>query len=204
MKYAQWVIIGLLLISCFYLYESKSETESRSERNIEALNSQIITYKDKLGRSIAERKALEITTSELGSLNDSLREAIKGMKPQIIVKWRTKTVYDTTYIKLGSIPCQFTSPFSFEDKWVRYSGVVSDAGLRMDNMEFFQDISLVQGIKRKNFFHPYYQTTRIINNNPHTEVSGMKTYVVRVQSRWYDKWYVHVAAGFALARIIKN
>lgn len=204
MRYVQWVIIGTLLILCFFLYESKIEAESRSKGNIEALNSQIVTYKDKLGRSVAEKKALEITKSELSSLNDSLRAAIKGIKPTVIVKWKTRTVYDTTHIKLDSIPCDFNAPFSFEDEWLRYNGVVSNKGLRMDNVEFFQDISLVQGMKRKNFFHPYYQTTRIINNNPHTEVSGMKTYVVKVQTKWYDKWYVHVVAGFALAKIIEK
>jgi hypothetical protein len=202
MKIAQWIIIGTLSLFCFFLYQSKSETESRSKRNVDALNSEMKTYKNKLGQTVSEKKALEISRQELKHLNDSLQIAIKRMKPEVIVKWRTRTVYDTTYIQLDSIPCKFSAPFSYEDEWLAYNGVVSNKGLRMDNITTYNKQSIVFGKERKNFFHPYYTTARIVNDNPNIEVRDIQSYKIKQKKRIYDKWYFWLGIGLVGGRLI--
>ncbi|MFA8451752.1 MAG: hypothetical protein ACEPOW_13745 [Bacteroidales bacterium] len=179
--------------------QSISAAKGKSESNLKAMQDSVRTYKDKYGRVVAEKRSLVISKNELKGLNDSLRDVIKGYKPEVVVKWKTKIEYkDTLRIPYPvdiDIPYEFEVPFKYKDKWSLIEGLSTNKGLAFHKLQFNNEQSLTIGDKRDWFLGKSYSSVKIVNTNPNANISGVQSFIIRPKKRFIDQWYVQVGIG---------
>jgi hypothetical protein len=103
------ILIGLifLMTKCKNDQITKLESENIiTKNNIEVLTDSIKTYKSQNGDLISERGVLVSTKRELKDLNKELYDEVKELekeipksKASVVIKYKTKIVHDTLFIK---------------------------------------------------------------------------------------------------------
>ncbi len=192
------VLIAGLVAYCVYLNTKIGTVTRMSEDNLKAMQDSVHTYKDKYGRSVAEKRSLVVTKKQLKTLNDSLKDVISGYKPEIVIQWKTKIEYrDTLEVPYDvEIPCEFSIPFRSKDEWSLIEGLSTNKGLFFYKRQFDNEQSLVIGDKRNWFLGRSYASVKIVNTNPNANISGVQSFIVRPKKRFIDQWYVKVGIGF--------
>ena len=195
----QTVIIVVLSVVAFYLWHSKSEDKKFSEMNLKAASDTISTFKDKYNREVSEKRSYVLANKSLLTENDSLKETLKNIKPEVVVKWKTKIEYrDTLKIPYPvdvEIPCEFNIPWNYKDKWFEIGGISSDKGISITDRKFFLDQSLVVGWKRDKWYQSTYASVRIVNSNPDAQIIGLDSYIIKPKKGIFSKWYFWAVAG---------
>lgn len=196
-------LVVLLSLGCIYSFSKLKKEQSIHKQNIVALNSHMELYKDKLNRSVAEKEALVVQVNDLKSFGDSLRVAIKNIKPQVVVQVKERIVYkDSIIVKWKDSE---TKSFEWSNKWAFFNGQSFDQGIRMDSFGFNDDITLVQGFKKTGLFGLGKGETvvRVVHSNPYVQTQEMKPLIVRPKERFYQKWYFQLGAGFLCGYLLK-
>lgn len=203
-KISLFTIVALAVVVVFLL-QSQASIKRVNYDNIKALQDSIRTTHDKYGRVVAEKRAFQIEKNQLKHLNDSLKTVIKGYKPEIVVKWKTKTVYkNKIHIKYDTsfIDCKFSFPFKWNDEWVSMKGISSDLGLTFNEIIFINKQSLVFGYTRDGFLKPSYLSVKIVNSNPNMQVQGLESYKIKKNKGLFSKWYFWGAVGLVTGKFI--
>ena len=202
----QYIIILLLTIVSICLFFDNKNIREDYNRNNKSYNDTIKNYTDRYNRIIAEKSALVINKNTLKGKNDSLKELIKGYKPEIVVRWKTEyrdtgsvvVKYDTI------IPFDFSVPFTYKSKWMEMSGLSTNKGLIFNNRAVFNEQSLVFGERKTGWFKPNYISVKIANTNPYMRTVSMESYKIKTKESWLlDKrtWIgtgIGIIAGFII------
>ena len=107
------IVIGLLILLILLMAKCKGDRIAKLEQdnfiannNIEVLNDSIVTHVTKNEELIQEKGVLISSKTELKQLNQKLyneinilENEVKNAKSQVAVRWRTRIVHDTVYIK---------------------------------------------------------------------------------------------------------
>jgi hypothetical protein len=161
--------------------------------------------KDKYNRVVAEKMSYEVTNKQLKGVSDSLKNVIKGYKPTVVIKYKTKIVYkDTIQIKYDTIlPEPFDIPFRYDTKWLAMSGRSKNTGLDINKIIIPNEQSVVVGKKRDGFLNPSYSSIKIVNTNPYINSSSIDSYTIKRNKTIFEKWYFWLGAGVIGGLIIK-
>lgn len=195
---SNWKITILWLASVVLVFLVKDCVDSRDKINDDKDNyaaylDTIRHYKDKYDRVIDEKSAMVFESQKVIKQNDSLKEFIKGMKPEVVIKM--ETVYrDTGTIKFDTVYQNVYIPFSNHNKWRNISGVVKGDGIHFDTFDIYMKQHIAVGTTRK-FFGSAEHVIRVINENPYVTLTDVKPIVIKEKKRWYERWWLWGIVG---------
>lgn len=162
---------------------NRDREAGRDVYNAKAMEDTIRLYKDRYNREVAEKLSMLSVSSKVLEENDSLKQLIKGMKPEFIVK--VNTVYrDTGTIKFDTVYRNVYIPFHDRNKYRYVSGTVMEDGIHFDNFEVYASQYLVSG-KRKKFMGSTEYLVRVVNENPYVTTTAIQPLVIKERDRWY-------------------
>lgn len=202
-KLSKPLLIGLVV---FFAYQWLSVSHKRNQEhkiatnNIEALRSDITTFKNKNGQLVSEKKALVLTNDQLKYINDSLQSDIgklKKLKAKIVIKTITKL--DTLKIPVNIVPgsncdsCYFT--FNKSTKYYDISGFYRMKTLHLNNPSFENNITIGLGNTRHKLFGPSELVVRASNSNPYSKTTELNSYTIKYKKRWYEKPWIYIGIG---------
>lgn len=191
MKYSKYIVNALLLLVIAMLSFKQGEIIKINDNNVLAYQDSLKIYKDKLNRSVYEKRALIVDNSQLKHFNDSLKIAIKNIKPVAITKVKTKVIYkDTTIIKWKTketIKHKFSLLFQKQDKYISIDGLATNEGIRFNSIELDADLDCVVGYKRKNMFSKSYPIAKITSNNPYVKSTNINSFVVKKKKTIFER-----------------
>lgn len=192
-KYTILWIASLVVVFLVKDCADGNKETRHEENNYEAYLDTIRHYKDRLGREIAEKRSIVLSSASVIKQNDSLKELVRGMKPTVIVK--TETVYrDTGTIKFDTIYKGINIPFKDKSKWRYISGSVLEDGIHFDNFEVYGKQYMVVGTKKK-LFGSTEHVVRIINENPYMKTTDIHPLTIKERKRWFERWWVWGIVG---------
>lgn len=195
-----WIatIVVVFVIKDFF---DNEKIEQSQENNFVALNDSIRLYKDKYNREVSEKRSIVFNSDKVLKQNDSLKELIKGMKPEVIVE--TKFVYrDTGTIKFDTVYNNVYIPFSSKDNFRDISGIVKSDGIHFDSFEIYMKQHIAVGEIKNGLFKRNYYGVRIINENPYVKMTDIKPIIIKPNKKWYDRWWIWGAAGLTCGILI--
>lgn len=205
------IIVMLILFGLHQCSEAKYQS-TINQNNLQASQSVIKKYKDKLNREVAEKENYVLnSTKDLKDLlnkNDSLKESLRNFKKVNSVT-QIKTVTKIKEVVLNRIDTVYNEKcdnFGVYNKMTRDYDIfvqVSDSIEVLDlSITNTQDVMI--GDIRQGIFKPTSFDTKIVNSNQHITVTGLKTYSVEVPKKWYEKPYITlpigIVGGLLLAR----
>lgn len=201
MKYSKYIINALLLLVIAMLSFKQGEIIKVNDNNVLAYQDSLKVYKDKLGRSVYEKRALIVDNNQLKYFNDSLKIAIKNVKPVTITKIKTKIVYkDTAIVRWKTkevIKHKFSLLFQKQDKYISVDGLATNEGIKFDNIELDADLSCVVGYRRKNIFSKPYPIAKITSNNPYIKSANVESFIVKKKKTIFERkgFWILIGAG---------
>ena len=181
-----------------YLFQYNSELKSISESNIIAHNSEVKSYIDKYNRIVYEKESYIIQSNELRKLNDSLKTAIKGIKPITIVKYKTEIKYDTVEIVYDKpLSEKFTVPFAYNKQWLKLSGISSDTGIKLNELTIPNEQNIIVGMKKNGLFREDSTYVRVVNSNPYIKSSSLEGMIIKTNKNFFqrNKFIIGIGAG---------
>lgn len=199
------VYIMVLLIICLLLLSQlfqKCESEKLQLANVEALNSEVKTYKLKNNQLVTSVENLNYTNSQLKNsilMKDSkVKELVnKFSKVKSVTKYVTNTKFDT--IKLvyqDSIPCNFERNGSDIKEWYSLDYKSNEKGIEITNLSIPDSVILATGYKRKWFWGKTTSVTDITHANPFVQTSKVQHIEIVTPKRWYDSTILKIGLGF--------
>ena len=208
-KVANFILLGLCVILLCLLF-NKCENENLQLANVEALNSQLTTYKLKNGQLVTSAKTLSYTNAQLkNSLlgNDKTLKQVmaKFSKVQSVTKYVTTTKLDTISITYkDSIPCIFERDEAIFHEWYSLEYNSNQKGITITALSIPDSVAIVTGTKRKWFLGKQTQTIDITHANPFVETETVQHIEVVAKPKWYEttlfKLLLGATGGYLLAK----
>lgn len=198
-----YLIIIILLALNLFTWNKYKDLENISEQNAKALNDTIKYHKNKYGYEVASKLALQLSLKYLKYQNDTLKEAIKKFKkPITIIQTKQVVKIDTFYVPFkDTIKCVFNEDILKANTNYSLSANVSNKGFKLNNLEVFNDQTIVTGFKRQGLFKKPILITEITNSNHYVKQTEIKPIVIIYPKKIYEKWYVTVPVGFVLGKL---
>ena len=186
-----------------------SEQADRYKDNLAARDAKIVQHKLSNGQLANDKQLLVVTNKELKKQlwikDDSIKILLEKIKdPVVVVKWRTKYVYDSIYIPfLQPVPCDFKRTFHKTERWYNFKGSVTQDGFSLTDIEIPNTQRLVVGYKKGK------PVVSVTNSNPFIKTEEIEGQVIEVPKRhwvigaggaWngYQPPYFGIFAGYKL------
>jgi competence protein ComGC len=198
-------LLCLILLSTLF---SKCENEKTQLANVNALNSQIKTYKLKNGQ-------LAWSVESLGYTKEQLRKNIidkdlkikeltdKFSNVKSVTKYVTKTVIDTVEIKYNdSIPCVFEKVGAIFEKDYSLEYKSTQKGITIMELSIPDSVMVVTGQKRKWFLGKETTTLDMTHSNKFVQTEYVQHVEVVIPKKWYDTTLFKFGLGFILGKVI--
>jgi hypothetical protein len=200
------VCIILLLRSCQYKKEVadiQKELVSLSEEK------QGIEKKyDEQGRELSSVKSIVVDKDR--QIQKQLKEIEDLKKLDAKVIFRTKTIFDTTIITLHDTTIISKSDtihlqkFNHKEKWFNIKGRVLKKELIIDSLSIENQFNVEMGDAKVGMFKRE-KRVYIRNENPYTNTTDIKSYVLEDKKKWYEKdWWKIVGTAVGTALIVRN
>jgi len=190
-RFALIFAIIMLLSTTF----TKCENEKKQKNNIEALNSELQSYKLKNGKLAWSNETLNYTNSQLKEFviakDKKLQELTKKFsKVKSVTKEITTTKIDSIIIRYkDTIPCIFTKSGSIEE-------------LSINDIMIPDSVIVVTGEKRKWLFGKTTNTIDVSHSNPYMKVEGIKHIEVVEDKKWHETTLFKFGLGFIFGAIL--
>jgi hypothetical protein len=204
------VVISTLVFLLLSFTITKCNNHKTALATIDALNSEITTYKLNNGKLVASKAAVIFDKAQLEDLVVSKDAELTDMYKQFSkVKTVTKTI---TIFKVDSvdvpfeviIPCEFERSNTIIDKSYSFDYKVNQNGLKISNLLIPDSLSVVTGTKRKWFLGKETQTIDILHSNTNIETKSINHFEVRQNKKWFQstvfKVGVGLVGGFLIAK----
>ena len=188
----------LLMASCivsiiqYFVITNKSDRITEKDNLITALNAKVETWKDKDSLNHAKIQVLEtekvrdfISIKSSDSTIVKLQALVKEYKNKIknqgsITHIGSETGIEgsapTIITKIDSIYPTYTSNFNLKG-WVTGT-TVSDKNKTTIDLKVKNEYSVIVGEERQGLFKPKKPFVEVINRNPYTETTALRTYQV--------------------------
>lgn len=199
------IYITVLLCLCLFLVSQlfqKCKNENLQLANVDALNSQLTTYKLENGQLVTSAKTLSYTNAQLkNSLlgkDKKLKEVMdKFSKVKSVTKYVTTTKIDTIAITYkDSIPCVFEINDAIFHQWYSLGYNSNQKGITITELSIPDSVAIVTGTKRKWFLGKQTQTIDITHTNPFVETEAVQHIEVVAKPKWYETTIFKVGLGF--------
>jgi hypothetical protein len=196
------LILCVVCLVLFAMLFNKCENEDLQLANVDALNSQLTTYKLKNGQLVTSAKTLSYTNAQLkNSLlgkDKTLKEVMaKFAKVQSVTKYVTTTKIDTIAITYtDSIPCIFNKDGAIFHDWYSLGYKSNQKGITITELYIPDSVAIVTGTKRKWFLGKQTQTIDITHTNPFVETEAVQHIEVVAKPKWYETTIFKVGLGF--------
>ena len=196
------LILCVVCLVLFAMLFNKCENDDLQLANVDALNSQLASYKLKNGQLVTSAKTLSYTNAQLkNSLlgkDKTLKEVMaKFAKVQSVTKYVTTTKIDTIAITYtDSIPCIFNKDGAIFDDWYSLGYKSNQKGITITELYIPDSVAIVTGTKRKWFLGKQTQTIDITHTNPFVETEAVQHIEVVAKPKWYETTIFKVGLGF--------
>lgn len=196
------LILCVVCLVLFAMLFNKCENEDLQLANVDALNSQLTSYKLKNGQLVTSAKTLSYTNAQLkNSLlgkDKTLKELMaKLAKVQSVTKFVTTTKIDTIAITYtDSIPCIFNKDGAIFHDWYSLGYKSNQKGITITELYIPDSVAIVTGTKRKWFLGKQTQTIDITHTNPFVETEAVQHIEVVAKPKWYETTIFKVGLGF--------
>jgi cell division protein FtsB len=208
-KVANFILCGVCVLLLCLLF-NKCENENLQLANVDALNSQLTTYKLKNGQLVTSAQTLSYTNAQLkNSLlgkDKTLKQVMaKFAKVQSVTKYVTTTKIDTIAITYkDSIPCVFEINDAIFHQWYSLGYNSNQKGITITELSIPDSVAIVTGTKRKWFLGKQTQTIDITHANPFVETETVQHIEVVAKPKWYEttlfKILLGATGGYLLAK----
>ena len=201
------IVIVIIFLLTFSI--QKCQQHNTAVANIDALNSEILTYKLSNGQLVASKQSLELTKLQLEDLVISKDAELEDManhfsKVKTVTKIVTVLKLDTIKVPFDvEIPCEFERNDIIDTKHYSFDYNLTNKGLSINNLVILDSISIVTGNKRKWFLGKETQTIDITHSNPNIKTTGLNHYEITNQKKWYKKDAVKMTAAVVLFELAK-
>lgn len=213
-KYIPIILMGILLIIGSYLYDNLLNNFQEKENLIEALNAELVTWKDKDGQNHAKIQVLE--TQKVKDFLSIKSKDSTVMKLQALVKQykgkldegssATVVTTETVVSTSSSTEVVFTQPIknstnivyptyksSFNLKgWITGTTVANKDSTLLD-LKVRNEYSVIVGREKQGLFKPSKPFVEVTNKNPYTETTSLRTYQVSIKPE--KKWAIGPFGG---------
>jgi len=196
------LILCVVCLILFCMLFQKCENENLQLANVDALNSQLTTYKLKNGQLVTSAKTLSYTNAQLkNSLlgkDKQLKEVMdKFSKVKSVTKYVTTTKFDTIAITYtDSIPCIFNKDGAIFHYWYSLGYKSNQKGITITELSIPDSVAIVTGTKRKWFLGKQTQTIDITHTNPFVQTDEVQHVEVVAKPKWYETTLFKVGLGF--------
>ena len=196
------LILCVVCLVLFAMLFNKCENDDLQLANVDALNSQLTSYKLKNGQLVTSAKTLSYTNAQLkNSLlgkDKTLKEVMaKFAKVQSVTKFVTTTKIDTIAITYtDSIPCIFNKDGAIFHDWYSLGYKSNQKGITITELYIPDSVAIVTGTKRKWFLGKQTQTIDITHTNPFVETEAVQHIEVVAKPKWYETTIFKVGLGF--------
>ncbi len=183
------------------------------------LQTKIKEVRDSSGRQIQVYRVQAVTAEQLAYSKSTeaeqlrkdlhrVKASVKDLISTTSVESTTGTVFTQTLH--DTIPCTDTGDiptiqFSDSTKWHKVFGLLtfSRAGrnIVLDNVYIEDSVhnkSSITHYSDGGLFRPTHVNLMITQDNPSTITGKVQNYDIYVPKKWYEKWWVHTAAGAVL------
>lgn len=177
------VAVVVLAILWFRSCSEKRNLEKNIAQNSEVLQDTIQHYKNKEGKEVATRLAMQGEKQSLELLLASQTDSTQQLKS--LVKYYKKVaaaIHTETITKIDSIQvpyyidgADFIVPFSLQEKWYGVSGRSTNKGLFLDQLTIPNTQSIVIGDKKTGFFKTQFRID-VVNSNPFIKTTKVDGY----------------------------
>ena len=196
------LILCVVCVVLFCMLFNKCEIENLQLANVDALNSQLTTYKLKNGQLVTSAQTLSCTNAQLkNSLlgkDKTLKEVMaKFAKVQSVTKYVTNTKIDTIAITYkDTIPCIFERNDAIFHEWYSLGYNSNQKGITITELSIPDSVAIVTGTKRKWFLGKQTQTIDITHTNPFVETDAVQHIEVVAKPKWYQTTIFKLGLGF--------
>lgn len=196
------LILCLVCVVLFCMLFQKCENENLQLANVDALNSQLTTYKLKNGQLVTSAQTMSYTNAQLkNSLlgkDKTLKQVMaKFAKVQSVTKYVTNTKFDTIAITYtDSIPCIFNKDGAIFHDWYSLGYKSNQKGITITELSIPDSVAIVTGTKRKWFLGKQTQTIDITHTNPFVETEAVQHIEVVEKPKWYKTTLFKIGLGF--------
>ena len=199
------VIFCLMGLWIYNLNKNKAHYKAMYENNELAKQDTIEYYKTQNGRFVAEKRSYLTDKKNLITANDSLKDVLKNIKPEVVTIIKTVVKIDTVKIPFEKpIPIDFYRTWNHNTKWFSIDGSVTQEGVNINNLSLPDKLDFIGGWKKQNWFKPDIPTIRVVNSNPHVQISNMEGYVFNEKVPLIKSKGFNIAIGVGLGFLICN
>lgn len=202
------LVIAVLFLMSFALVQC--EENKTATANIDALNSEITTYKLTNGQLVSSKQSLELTKLQLEDLviskDAELEDLVKHFsKIKTITKVITEIKIDTIEVPFAvEIPCDFERYDLVDTKHYSFNYNLTNKGFNISNLKIPDSLSIVTGTKRKWFLGKETHTIDITHSNPNIKTTALNHYEITNQKKWYQKDVVKMTASVVLFEVLRG
>jgi len=200
------VVVTLVLgVAIFLFWNNKKNTEyTRLTNNLEAQKTEFVTYKSEVdGALIAKDQAILLLEADIEAAlsKDSIQEELISHYKKLAAVIKVETVYKTDTVTLEvPIYIEKDTTVTLADACFKADLSLKTGLLSLNSVVVENRQDIVLGT-RKNGLRKSTQYVDIRNTNPCITTTGMTTFIVVHEKRWWEKPQITVPAGI-LAGII--
>jgi hypothetical protein len=216
--YTLIIVIILLLFSSYYLYNRSRTTIDNYKNIIDIISSDLTITKNTLNQEVAKRKSLNLQNTSLLLMIDSkdstiqyLQSVIKDYEKEnkrlssvVVILSKTVIQYKDSIQNIvvdsiivdNTVYPTYSRELDIFNNWI--TGTVTlglktfDADITVRN-----DYSVALYTEKKNLFSPRETYVEIINKNPYTSVSDIRSYNVEPPKCNRGRWFL-IGTGVGL------
>jgi hypothetical protein len=207
-RFTVFAFIGLLFCVILAMCQGWRSDNSRNAHNLRVAQDSIRHFENRLGTVTASRGVLILENRQMQQ--DFIKQdaemaqlAKEFAKVQSAVKFGTVTTLPgTVTVFTDTVPCEFERKGEVKSEWYKYKYTVTQNALQIDSLQTWTTTTVMTGFKKKWFLGEKTLTVDVTNTNPYIHVTDLKAAQVVVPQRWYEKWYVHFAAGAVVGGLL--
>lgn len=198
------IVIIVLLFFLFNSYHKNSIYRNNNIKNLEAINQELTYYKNKEGKEVAsklslkgENENLKLMLSVLNDSTDQLKKLLKEYKKV------SGAVYTETIVKIDTIKVPyyiegktFNKSFEIIENNYSFSGISSNEGLIINNIQIPNKQSIVIGEKKTSFLKTEFKIN-VVNSNPYIKTTMAESYIYKEKKK-------RIGLGFQFGYGISN
>jgi len=199
-----WIyIVSILALTSIII--SKKANELTQKKNIEALQSELTTYKLKDGSIVASNKSLIFENEQLNkSLSEKDKElANKFSEVKTVTKIQEVLRIDTIKIVYkDSVKCNFRRVGNVKNKSYSLNYITTQKGIKLSNIVVPDTVTVITGKKRKWFLGKETETVDVLHSNVLIKTEDIKHIENTPKKKWYDTNLFKIGVGFIGGAII--
>lgn len=199
------VLFFMLTDQCSQKKEARSDAEELAN-----YKDTVMVYKAKDGTNISYNKALIVDRDNWKRHSDSITKALKNLKikkPTSYTKIKQVLKIDTVtqYVfKTDTLPCApFVKNFTIDSSWYKFDVSLTNKDFTMSNFLLPNRQDIIVGTKKNGLFKRNEYIVTVQNTNPHMTVTGIQSYTLKPDVKFYNKiWFraLEVGAAFIIGR----